>query len=80
MLIEAYKKLWPRRSSAVKINSVKELEKQILVELNDELTHPRVRKTKQEKFEIALARIEQSELSEEEKAELRSIYKKIAAH
>lgn len=79
-MIEAFKKLWPQRTAVAQINSQEELEKYIGIELNDELTHPRVRKSKQEKLEIALARIELSKLSEKEKAALSSLYKKIAAH
>nr|WP_316047499.1 hypothetical protein [Planococcus glaciei] len=51
--------------------------KKIQIELNDELTHPRVRKTRQQKLELALTRIEQSELTEEEKNNLYALYKRL---
>jgi hypothetical protein len=79
-MIEAFKKLWPNRTAIDKISSLEELEAYMRIELNDELTHPRVRKTKQEKLQLALERIEQSELSKEEKEGLAELYKKNAAH
>lgn len=78
-MIEAYRKLWPSRSGSGLIESIEELEQKIQIELNDELTHPRVRKTRQEKLDMALQRIADSDLSLEEKAELAQLYKKIAA-
>lgn len=79
-MIEAYRKLWPNRAGVETISNKEELEQKIRIELNDELTHPRVRKTKQQKLELALTRIEQSDLSAEEKNSLSALYKKIAAH
>jgi len=79
-MIEAYRKLWPNRAGVETIHTEQQLEEHIQIELNDELTHPRVRKTRQQKLEMALDRIRQSELSEEEKNGLSSLYKKIAAH
>lgn len=78
-MIEAYQKLWPNRTGAGLINSQEELEKKILIELNDELTHPRVRKSKMEKLDLALERIRESDLAEEEKAGLSQLYREIAA-
>lgn len=78
-MIEAYQKLWPSRSGTSSIESIEELEQKIQIELNDELTHPRVRKTRQEKLDMALQRIADSDLALEEKAELTQLYKKIAA-
>lgn len=78
-MIEAFKKLWPQRAAVDAISSMEELEKYMRIELNDELTHPRVRKTKEEKLQLALERIGQSDLAEAEKKELAELYKKIAA-
>ncbi|WP_298827687.1 hypothetical protein [uncultured Planococcus sp.] len=77
-MIEAYRKLWPQRVAAEKIATQQELEKYILIELDDELTHPRVRKSRQQKLELALARIEQSDLSQTEKDGLAALYQKLA--
>lgn len=79
-MIEAYRKLWANRSRTDSIDSLEELQEQIQIELNDELTHPRVRKTRQEKLDLALQRIAESPLSAEEKNDLSQLYKKIAAH
>ncbi|RNF40433.1 hypothetical protein [Planococcus salinus] len=78
-MIEAYQKLWPNRASVKNIRTQQELEQQILIELNDELTHPRVRKSKEEKLALAFSRIEQSDLTKQQKKDLVSLYKKIAA-
>ena len=79
-MIEAYRRLWPNRAGVDTIRTEQELEQKIRIELNDELTHPRVRKTRQQKLGIALTRIEGADLTEEEKHSLSSLYKKIAAH
>jgi hypothetical protein len=78
-VIEAYRKLWPSRSGTGSIGSIEELEQKIQIELNDELTHPRVRKSRQEKLDMALQRIAESDLSTAEQTELAQLYKKIAA-
>ncbi|MGB6407529.1 MAG: hypothetical protein WBF39_08630, partial [Planococcus donghaensis] len=62
-MIELYQKLWPQRAATAQIRTQEELEKYMLIELNDELTHPRVRKSKQQKLELALIRISESDLS-----------------
>ncbi len=77
-MIEAYQKLWPNRGGTSAIKSLDELEQKIQIELNDELTHPRVRKSRQEKLDLALQRIAESELTTQEKAGLVQLYKKIA--
>ncbi|MDJ0332512.1 hypothetical protein [Planococcus sp. S3-L1] len=77
-MIESYRKLWPQRVAVQQITTQQELEKYVLIELNDELTHPRVRKTKQQKLALASERIEQSDLSDSEKSELIILYNKLA--
>ncbi|MEZ0482868.1 hypothetical protein [Planococcus sp. SSTMD024] len=77
-MIEAYKRLWPDRQGIQRIATQDELEKSIRVELNDELTHPRVRKSVDEKLELAVERIGKSTLTEEEQAALIQLYKKLA--
>ncbi|AQU79434.1 hypothetical protein [Planococcus faecalis] len=77
-MIESYRKLWPQRVAVQQITTQQELEKYVLIELNDELTHPRVRKTKQQKLALASERIEQSDLSDSEKSELITLYNKLA--
>ena len=79
-MIEAYKRLWPDRQGIQRITTQEELENSILVELNDELTHPRVRKSMDEKLALATERISQSSLTEQEKIALLQLYKKLATH
>ncbi|WP_033540893.1 hypothetical protein [Planococcus sp. CAU13] len=77
--IEAFRKIWPERSATSSVESEEDMLKFITIELKDELTHPRVRKTKQQKLELAVQRINESELDEQEKEDLISFYRKIAA-
>lgn len=79
-MIEAYKRLWPNRQAVQRITTDAELENSVQIELNDELTHPRLRKSVEEKLQLAFRRIEESELSEDEKTALIELYKKLAAH
>lgn len=79
-MIGAYRKLWQDRKVVGAIETLQQLEQQIVIELKDELTHPRVRKTPQQKLGIALQRIAESSLSPQEKNGLSDLYKKIAAH
>jgi len=79
-MIEAYKRLWPNRQAVQRITTDEELEKSVQIELDDELTHPRLRKSVEEKLQLAYRRIEESELSEDEKTALIQLYKKLAAH
>lgn len=79
MTIEAYRKIWPQRLSAASIESEEEMERSIAIELRDELTHPRVRKSKEQKLALAVERIHAAPLEQEEKQELIEVYKKIAA-
>lgn len=79
MMVEAYRKLWPQRMAAASIESAEEMERFITIELRDELTHPRVRKTKEQKLELAMERIHAAPLELKEKEALIEVYKKIAA-
>ncbi|TAA71639.1 hypothetical protein D2910_02685 [Planomicrobium okeanokoites] len=78
-MLEAFKKIWPQRHATANIESEEDMQRYIVIELKDELTHPRVRKTKQQKLELAVERINDSPLKQQEKAQLIEEYKKIAA-
>lgn len=78
-MIDAYRKLWKNRADASGIETEEQLEQKIRIELKDELTHPRIRKSVSEKLAFAAGRIEQSDLDEQQKICLLSLYKKIAA-
>lgn len=73
-LIEAYQSLFPFRRSTQSITTIDDLESIIKIELLDELTHPRVRKIPSEKLQLALLRIDESSLTEQEKMSLKAFY------
>jgi hypothetical protein len=77
-ILEAFKKIWPQRHATANIESEEDMQRYIVIELKDELTHPRVRKTKQQKLELAVERINHSPLEQQEKEQLIEEYKKIA--
>jgi len=70
-ITDIYKKLWNDRT--IDHQSVESL---IQTELLDEMTHPRLRKSKYEKFFYAIKRILHSNLDDDEKLELIQIYSK----
>jgi len=70
-ITDIYKKLWNERT--IDPPSVESL---IQIELLDEQTHPRLRKSKYEKFFYAIKRILQSNLDDDEKLVLIQIYSK----
>jgi len=63
-LLERYRELWSNRNlSATNQDSAKEvLEETIRKDINDEMTHPRVRKDPSIKFYWAIKRIEESDM------------------
>jgi hypothetical protein len=70
-LLESYKELWSNRSlSHPSRPEYQLLEEAIRIELKDELTHPRTRKSPSEKYFLAIKRICGSPLKETEKLEL----------
>lgn len=78
-ILEAFKAIWPQRQGTANIASEEDMKRYMIIELKDELTHPRVRKTKQQKLALAIERINGSQLGQQEKQQLIEEYKKIAA-
>lgn len=79
-LLQNYLNLWNNRKG--QIENQTELEHfQLLLEreLNDELTHPRLRKTIHEKFSLAVARIIDSNLPNDDKIELIEAFRDVLA-
>ena len=76
-IIQAYQTLFPFRQSATTITSIEQLEQRIRIELLDELTHPRVRKTPSDKLQIAVDRIENSDISDILKEQLIQLYQTV---
>ncbi|KZB89895.1 hypothetical protein A2U94_19090 [Bacillus sp. VT 712] len=78
-LFSAYQKLWVNRSFSNQDNlSVKEkLSYAIQKDLRDEMTHPRVRKSPEVKYELAVQRINNSSLAHSEQLALIDLYTKL---
>lgn len=75
MLLSRYMDLWQNRTYDHSGESAaEELQEAVRRDLNDEWTHPRVRKGPSEKFAAAAKRIVFSNLSAEEKTALLAIY------
>jgi len=73
-LIQAYQTLFSNRQSALTLETASQLESSIQIELLDELTHPRVRKSPEQKLEIAYERIEKSTVNPAVKQQLKELY------
>ncbi|WP_273124809.1 hypothetical protein ACNRWW_11945 [Metabacillus sp. HB246100] len=69
-LLKAYRTLWNNRMLPVEQSEYQTLEAAIKKELLDEMTHPRVRKSTEEKLELSIKRIEESSLPKETKEAL----------
>lgn len=78
-LFSAYQKLWVNRSFSNQDNlSIKEkLSYAIQKDLRDEMTHPRVRKSPEVKYELAVQRINNSSLAHSEQLALIDLYTKL---
>ena len=73
-IIKAYQTLFPFRHETTTMTSLEQLEVSIQIELLDELTHPRIRKSSAEKLQIAYERIEKSNLNNILKMQLKQVY------
>ena len=73
-MINAFQQLYKGRIALEKIQTEDEIRLVINSELKDEFTHPRARLSSVKKYQLAIQRIQGSELSEEEKHVLLSVY------
>ncbi|MCA1063039.1 hypothetical protein LS684_23900 (plasmid) [Cytobacillus spongiae] len=74
-LLEAYRKVWKNRLLETDGSTSEEILKEtVLYELLDGNSHPRVRKSKTEKYLSATKRIIESELTNDEKVALVQIH------
>ncbi len=73
-LIQGYQMLYSSRLSTSTIKTIDELVDIIRIELLDELTHPRVRKSPEEKLSIAMERIDKSNMMDSVKEPLKQLY------
>lgn len=69
-LLEAYKSLWSNRALPMDENPALTLKNAVEKELNDEMTHPRLRKTPHQKFSLSVKRIVTSSLDDNQKIQL----------
>ena len=76
-LLFIYKNLWNSRNLENVNDSEVVLQELMKRELLDELTHPRVRKTPYEKFFLAVARITEAPIENEEKLALINRFKEV---
>ncbi|MGM7722065.1 hypothetical protein [uncultured Metabacillus sp.] len=76
-LLDAYRQLWVNRSMYVKKDDFETLWSSIVIELKDEMTHPRLRKTPEEKFHSAIKRIISSSLPDTYKVKLIELHSKV---
>ncbi len=75
MLLEAYRRFWKGRSSAERVSAAGELFRRISDDLDDRLTHPRLRKSREDKLRELEERIAGSSLTEEQKEILADAYR-----
>lgn len=76
-MIKAYQELFPFRQGVRSIETLDQLNEIIRIELLDELTHPRVRKSPSEKLQLAFDRIEKSNLNLYETENLKKVYEAV---
>lgn len=74
-LLKAYLSIWNNRSILINEESAENaLMELINRELNDENTHPRLRKSKATKFHLAIKRVSESNLNDRDKLALIRFY------
>ena len=69
-LLEAYKSLWSNRILPIEGNPTLTIKNAVKKELEDEMTHPRLRKTPHQKFTLSVKRIVTSSLDDQLKIQL----------
>ncbi|KZZ84292.1 MULTISPECIES: hypothetical protein [Bacillaceae] len=78
-LLDCYRKIWHNRKLDSDLPERAALEDAMKRDLLDEGTHPRVRKSPDQKFDISISRVMDSSLKEEEKMELAAGYAAVLA-
>jgi hypothetical protein len=73
-LLNSYRQLWVNRSLSTDGDSYTTLINAIQVDLKDELTHPRVRISPYQKFHLAVRRILEANLNNDEKLAIIQLY------
>ncbi|MBS2969252.1 hypothetical protein J9317_10800 [Metabacillus sp. KIGAM252] len=78
-LLECYRKIWHNRKLGSDLPARAALEDAMRRDLLDEGTHPRVRKSLDQKYDISVSRVTESSLKDEEKMELAAAYAAVLA-
>ncbi|RDI43112.1 hypothetical protein [Falsibacillus pallidus] len=74
-LLSAYRNIWNNRLLETgEFSAMEILEEAIKRELLDENSHPRIRKTKEEKFYFAMKRVKESNLTTIQKYDLMALH------
>ncbi|MBE3570893.1 MAG: hypothetical protein IMW92_12510 [Bacillales bacterium] len=74
-LLDMFLSLWNKREANEGSNSPStSIKERMKSELLDEFSHPRVRKTKEEKYYLAVKRVVDSDLKEEDQLRLIRLY------
>ncbi|MFZ3588772.1 hypothetical protein ACOI1C_05705 [Bacillus sp. DJP31] len=74
LLLKSFQQLWNNRSIEMNIDSLSIIQKTIIMDLKDELSHPRARSTPQKKFDLAVKRILTSSISGEDQQQIIRLY------
>lgn len=73
-MIKAFQLLYKERKSIQSIQTEEQVRQIIKSELLDEFTHPRARLTIEKKYALALERINNSQLTDEQKSMMLKVY------
>ncbi|WP_144509717.1 hypothetical protein [Bacillus sp. FJAT-22090] len=74
-MIKAFQHLYKGRKSIDVLQTEEQVRQVIQSELLDEYTHPRARQSIEKKYALALERIDQSQLPQDQKQLIKEIYK-----
>lgn len=77
VVLKMYKELYPTRERAQQMKTVKEVKNALLEELQDELSHPRVRKTPHQKYEQIKTKVQALDCSRWEEQHLLQFVEKL---
>ncbi|MBM6619399.1 hypothetical protein [Bacillus suaedaesalsae] len=75
-LLQSFRELWHNRPLLVNGNAQETIRQAILTDIMDELTHPRARSTPHKKFYLAVKRILESSIPDNDKLAIIKLYEK----
>lgn len=74
-MINSFQLLFKGRKSVENLQTEEQIRQVIQSELLDELTHPRARQSIEKKYLLAVARVQESNLTELDQQQILSVYK-----